>query len=124
LSSIESRHSDEGATTYHAKVLYEYVINGKTQSSHDIAFGSYGSSDPSHARTILDRYPKCAQVTVHYSPSIPAKAILEFGISIQIYFLPIFGIIFFCVGIIIFVFVPGALQYKISEPMTSSVTIK
>lgn len=56
-SSMDSKRSDKGGTTYHAEVLYEYNVSGQTQSSNDIAFGDYGSSDPSHARSIVNKYP-------------------------------------------------------------------
>lgn len=109
-STVDSKRGRKGGMTYHAEVLYEYTVNGQTQSSHDIAFGSYGSSDPSHARSIVNKYPAGSQVTVHYSPSNPAKAVLEVGISGQTYFVPAFGAVFFCAGLAMFIFAPAAIQ--------------
>ena len=63
-SSVDSKRSDKGGTTYHAEVIYEYKVGGQTQSSHDVAFGGYGSSDPSHARSIVNKYPAGSDITV------------------------------------------------------------
>jgi hypothetical protein len=117
-STVDSKRGTKGATTYHAEVLYEFTVNGRKQSSNDIAFGSYSSSDPSHARSIVNRYPAG-------SPSDPAKAVLEVGISGQTYFVPAFGAFFFCAGLAFFVFAPAALQRQraaraLSREMISS----
>ena len=109
-SSVDSKRSDKGGTTYHAEVLYEYNVGGQTQSSHDVAFGGYGSSDPSHARSIVNKYRAGADVTVYYSPSNSSKAVLETGISGQAFFLPGFGAVFFSAGLAMFMFMPGAIQ--------------
>ena len=91
-------------------MLYEYNVSGQTQSSNDIAFGDYGSSDPSHARSIVNKYPAGSDVTVHFSPSDPSKAVLETGISGQSFFLPGFGAVFFSAGLARFLFMPRAIQ--------------
>jgi hypothetical protein len=125
-SSVDSKSGDKGGTTYHAEVLYEYRAGGQTQSSHDVAFGAYGSSDPSHARSIVNKYPAGSDITVHYSPSNPSKAVLETGISGQAFFLPGFGAVFFCAGLGIFIFIPGAIQRQgaAGGVSRSGVTIK
>ena len=109
-SSVDSKRSDKGGTTYHAEVIYEYKVGGQTQSSHNVAFGGYGSSDPSHARSIVNKYPAGSDITVHYSPSSPSEAVLETGISGQAFFLPGFGAVFFSAGLGMFIFMPGAIQ--------------
>lgn len=109
-SSVDSQRSDKGGTTYHAEVLYEYKVGGQTQSAHDVAFGAYGSSNPSHARNIVNKYPAGSDITVHYSPSNPSDAVLETGITGQAFFLPGFGAVFFSAGLAMFVFMPRAIQ--------------
>ena len=66
---------------YHAEVLYEHVVDGQLQSSHDISFGDYVSSEPLHAKGVVNKHPAGTVVTVHYSPSNPTKAVLETGIN-------------------------------------------
>ncbi len=119
-STVDSKRGTKGGTTYHAEVLYEFTVNGQKQSSNDIAFGSFSSSDPSHARSIVNRYPAGSQVTVHHSPSDPAKAVLEVGISGQTYFVPAFGAFFFCAGLAFFLFAPAALQRQRAARALSS----
>ena len=109
-SSVDSKRSDNNGTTYHAEVLYEYGVDGRIHSSNEVAFGGYSSSDPSHAREIVSKYPAGAEVAVHYSPTSPTKSVLETGISGQTFFLPGFGAIFFLAGIGMFIFMPGVIQ--------------
>ncbi len=106
-SSVDSKQGDKGGTTYHAEVLYEYTVAGQLQSSNNIAFGSYGSSDPSRARGTVNKYPAGSAVTVHYSPTNPGKSVLEAGISGKTFFLPAFGTVFFSVGLWVFIYMPG-----------------
>jgi hypothetical protein len=109
-SSVDSKRSDKGGTTYHAEVFYEYKVGGQIQSSNDVAVGGYGSSNPSHARRIVNKYPAGSTITVYYSPSNPSKAVLEAGISRQAFFLPGFGAVFFGAGLAMFIFMPGVIQ--------------
>lgn len=124
-SSVDSKSSSKGGTTYHAEVLYEYRVGGETHSSNDVAYGSYGSSNPSHARSIVNKYPAGKEVTVHYSPSNPSKSVLEAGISGQAFFLPGFGAVFFCAGLGMFLFMPGAIQRQRAarDSLRSGVTL-
>jgi len=109
-SSVGTQRGDKGGITYHGEVLYEYVVDGKTLSSHELSFGDYGSNDPSHAREVVNKYPVGTVVTVHYSPSNPEKAVLEPGIIGHTYFVPIFGAIFFTGPLLMFIFAPQSMQ--------------
>lgn len=119
-SQVDSKRSDKGGTTYHAEVLYEYLVEGQLQSSNRVAFGGYGSSDPSHARQIVNKYPPGSEVTVHYSPSSPGESVIETGISGRTFFLPGFGAVFFCAGLAMFIFFPAAIKrQRASRSQTS-----
>lgn len=68
-SSVEYHKSNNGRGTYHAEVMYDFNIHGKTFSGNRIAYGDYGSSNPSRARRVVNRYPKGKVVTVYYMPA-------------------------------------------------------
>jgi hypothetical protein len=115
--SINAKRFNKGGTTYHAEVPYEYAVDGQTQSSNQISFGDYGSSDPSHARSVVNKYPPGTVVTVHYSPSNPTQAVLETGINGHAYFVPVFGAIFFGLPLAMFIFTPRPLKRRNNLPV-------
>jgi hypothetical protein len=86
--------------TYGAEVLYKYQLSGTTYSSNRVGFGDYESGDPSHAQSILNRYPRGISVQVHYNPQSPELSVLETGVHGATYFLPIGGLLFFVAGCI------------------------
>ena len=113
-SSVE-RHRSSGSkgrssTTYHAEILYEFTIDGTTYNGDRVAYGDYGSSNPSHARRVVNNYSQGKNVTVHYLPDNPEECLLEPGVKGQAFFLPGFGLIFFMVGSLMAVFLPKAIE--------------
>ncbi len=109
-SSVEYHDSDEGSGTYHAEVMYDFSVNNTTFSGNRIAYGDYGSGNPSHARRVVNSYPKDKSVTVHYALDNPEECLLEPGIKGQSFFLPGFGLIFFTVGSLLAVFLPKVMR--------------
>ena len=107
-SSVESRRStgDSGrsSTTYHAEIFYEFSVAEITFNGTRIAYGDYGSSSPSHARQIVNRYPKGTSVTVYYMPENPEECLLEPGLHAQAWMLPGLGLIFFVAGVLMVYF--------------------
>ena len=103
-SSVESSRSSgsNSSTTYKAEVLYEYMVKAVTYNGNRVAFGDYGSSNPSHARKIVNRYPKDTKVLVYYMPENPEEAVLEAGIKKQAFFLPAFGLFFMLGGVLVY----------------------
>ena len=108
LSSSVKHERDSDGDTYHAEVVYEFKVNNTTYSSKRIAYGDYGSSNPSHAQKIVNQYPQDKNVTVHYMPNNPKVCVIEVGVKgkvssslqfIGIYFV-IFGLIICIVGIV------------------------
>jgi hypothetical protein len=121
-SSVISKTGDKGGVTYKAEVLYEYHAGGQTQLSNEVAYGGYGSSNPSNAQNAVNRYPKGKRVTVHYSPNDPTKAVLEPGISTKTFFLPGFGSVFFLAGCAIFYFAPKMNQRQTTPEVPNATT--
>ena len=113
-SSVERQRSSSSnggsSTTYHAEILYEFSVEGTTFNGDRVAFGDYGSSNPSHARRIVNRYPTGKSVSVHYMPGNPEECLLEPGIKAQSWFLPAFGLIFFTVGSLMAILLPKAVR--------------
>lgn len=109
-SAVEYHSDSDGPGTYHAEVFYQFSVNGQMRSGKTVAFGDYGSSDPSHAQEIVNRYPKGAPVKVYYKSDDPGVCVLEPGMKTQAWFMPGFGAIFFVVGSLMFVFLPKLMR--------------
>jgi len=112
-SSVDRRRSSSSnggsSTTYQAEILYQYSVADTAFNSNRVAYGDYGSSSPSHARRIVNRYPVGKTVIVYYMPDNPEESLLEPGLQMQSWFLPGFGFIFFTVGSLMAVFLPKAM---------------
>lgn len=108
-SEMEYHRSNEGGGTYHARVLYDYRVGGELFTGDRVAYGDYGSSDASHARSIVNRYPKGQAVYVYYDPSEPKESVLETGVKAQAFFLPVFGLVFLIAGLFMVVYLPKSL---------------
>ena len=112
-SSVEFQSSsDSGSSggTYHAKVRYEFTAGAQTHSGKRVAFGDYGSSDPSHAQGIINQYPVGKAVTVYYLAGDPDVCVLEPGMRAQALMMPGFGLLFFLIGVVMSVFLPRAMN--------------
>jgi len=105
-SSVEYHRDKKGAGTYHAKIMYDFVVNGTTFSGDRIAFGDYGSNNPSHARRIVNKYPEGENVAVYHMPNNPEVCVLEPGVKGQVWLIPAFGLIFFVSGSLMVVYLP------------------
>jgi hypothetical protein len=123
-SSVERHHSsgsNGSSTTYHAEILYKFILNDTTFNGNRVAYGDYGSSNPSHARQIVNKYPKNKIITVYYMPDNPEECLLEPGVKMQSWFLPAFGIIFFTVGCLMAIFIPRAIRKQEFSKQTEEV---
>jgi hypothetical protein len=104
-SSVEYQSSSKGGT-YHARIRYTYVLEDTTRSGSRVTYGDFGTSDPSHAQNIVNRYPAGRAVTVHYMPGDPDESVLEPGTSFGTWIVPVIGFFFATAGILMFVFLP------------------
>jgi len=109
-STVEYHRGSKGSGTYRAEVLYTFTVEGQIYRGNRVAFGDYGSSNPSHSQHIVNRYPKGAVVPVRYRPTEPDICLLEPGVQGQTWFLPGFGLVFFLAGTLMAVFLPRALK--------------
>ena len=87
------------STTYKAQVLYEYTVDGIRYSSKKVSFGEYSSSNPTHARQIINRYPEGKNVKVYFNPDKPNVSVLEPGVSLWSYMPLGIGAVFIIVGV-------------------------
>ena len=103
-SEIETQYSNSNSTTrsnftYHASVQYDYEVEGETYSAERVSFGEYGTGDGEYAQEVVGRYPAGAEVTVHYDPDDPARAVLEPGLHGLPWFYLLLGTPIFLFGL-------------------------
>jgi hypothetical protein len=111
-SDMEYHREKKGGGTYHAEILYTFAVNGETHSGNKIAFGDYGSGNPSHAQHIVNRYPANKIVQVRYLASDPDICVLEPGIQGQAWILPGIGLVFLVAGILLAISLPKAMRKR------------
>jgi hypothetical protein len=75
---VHQSRSSRGQTTkyYKLQVSYQYQVKDQTFNGDRLGFGS-GNFGKSKANKKFALYPQGAQVTVHYDPIDPSKAVLE-----------------------------------------------
>jgi hypothetical protein len=104
--SIHRSHSSRGhsSVSYRPDVTYEYRVDGQKYSGDGIGFGTatYGKKK---ADSIAAVYPQGTNVTVHYDPKDPSKAVLETK-SVGGGNLIVLGIIMIGVGLLGFFILP------------------
>lgn len=93
-SEVKYSRSSQSPGTYHASVTYNYEVAGVIYTGHRIRIVSTGSSDPSYARGVLDRYRLDQTVDVSYDPADPAESLLETGIDASDWSMFGFGVVF------------------------------
>ena len=84
--------------TYHAKILYEFAVDGTTFNGDRVAYGDFAHGDPHSPLPVVRRYPKGRVVTVHYMPGKPEECLLEPGLQAQHWFYPGVGLAFLTLG--------------------------
>ena len=95
---VRQSRSSRGQTTrsYLPQVSYQYQVKDQTYSGDRLGFGS-GSYGKGKANKIIAVYPQGAQVTVHYDPADPSKAVLETTATDGVKFIAL-GIILIVMG--------------------------
>jgi hypothetical protein len=108
-SSVQYHRSNKSGT-YHAEVFYSFTVDGQSHSGNTVAFGDYGSSNPSHAQQIVNRYPKGKVVSVRYLPTDHDVCVLEPGFHTQALLLPGVGSVFLIAGTLMAIFLPRLMR--------------
>lgn len=87
VSELYEYDSDD-TTVYDADVRYQYTVNDFSYTGDKVMFGGVGSSNPTSAIEIVNRYPVGQAVEVYYDPADPGTAVLEKGVHESVW-LPI-----------------------------------
>jgi hypothetical protein len=76
---VQQSHSSSGQTTtkYEPQVSYQYQVKDQTYNGNRLGLESLLFLERTTANKKIDVYPQGAQVTVHYDPADPSKAVLE-----------------------------------------------
>lgn len=109
-------NSDDGSIMYTAKVAYNYSVSGLPYTGSTVAFGDFGSSDPSHAGGIVSRYPAGKNVQVYYNPKDPKTSVLEAGSGWSSFMGLIVGIAFAIIGVVGFFFARKKFRNETTAP--------
>jgi len=111
-STTDEDDQEVVSTTYGARIVYRYEVNGRTHYSNTRAFGQLAGSDAEWASRIAALYPMGREVTVAYRPDAPDIAALETGISSEAWWAPGAGAAFFLFGLAALVFgVPALTRF-------------
>ena len=112
--SVTTNDDDEEfvSTTYGARVVYRYEVNGRRHYSNTRTFGQLAGSDSDWASRIAALYPLGREVTVSYRPDAPDIATLETGIANEAWWVPGAGAAFFLFGLAALIFgVPALTKF-------------
>ena len=105
-SQIIKNSDGDSSTNYFADVQYEYSVNGDVYLGDKVSFGNYGSGESSQAVEIVADHPLDHSVLVYFMPDHPETSCLQPGMPFQIWFLPLFGSVFFCAGLVMGILLP------------------
>ena len=100
-SKVERDTSGSGkdrSTSYHAKVTYEFTVDGVTYKGDRVAAADIGRGKSIHAERIVKRYPKGSNATVYYMPEKPNRCLLEPGFKGQAFIIPSVGLFVLLLG--------------------------
>jgi hypothetical protein len=98
-STTRERGRTRTSTTYGARIIFKYDVEGKVRYANTRRFGELSGSNEEWANSIADRYPAGAKFDVFYNPEDPNLAILEPGIESEAFWLPGAGLAFFAFGL-------------------------
>jgi hypothetical protein len=87
------------STTYGARIIFRYDVNGNPHYSNTRRFGALSGADSDWANEISDKYPAGYKLPVSYYPGDPNLAVIETGITSEAYWLPGAGAAFFLFGL-------------------------
>lgn len=81
VSTVEpyQSHSATGGMVqfFRPRVEYEYEVGGHQYRAGDLSPMEVEYTDPTHAQSVVARYPRRSTVTVYFDPAHPASATLQ-----------------------------------------------
>jgi hypothetical protein len=77
----QSRYSRGQTKTFEPRINFQFQVGDLTYTGDRLGFGS-ASSSAAKANKKMALYPQGAQVTVHYDPARPSKAVLETKVTV------------------------------------------
>ena len=99
MKTVSSRPSSQQKVPK-AEVVYSYEVAGKTLRNSTICIGGQlMTSWRAKAEDVIERYPKGADVLVHFNPDDPADSVLEVREETSLFIL-IVGGFFGVVGVL------------------------
>lgn len=95
IEQSERNSSSQGKETrYTPKISYTYSVNDQEYISGRIKIMTdYSSASINAVREIIQKYRPGSEVIVYYNPAKPKRAVLEKGVSKDIYILLAFSVI-------------------------------
>jgi hypothetical protein len=102
---ISSSSSVEGRDSFAADVIYEYNVMGKIYTGNKIRMSKVYAPSESYAHEDMKNYPIGKVVKVYYSSGNPEHSVLEPGIHLSSWIIPIFGFVFFLFSLGLFIFI-------------------
>jgi hypothetical protein len=98
LSCSVSRYRDsDNDPVEEIAIAYQYSVGGAVLQGNRVGFGKSGTGG---VKATVARYPAGKDVMVFYDPQKPAAAVLERNIAGSNIVLPMMGVIFLVVGLI------------------------
>jgi len=106
-SESQSRRTGGGSsTTYRARVIYEYAVDGTTYNGERVAYGESATGNSSDAEMITEKYPKGKRVLAYHRPDSHEESVLEPGQTGLPWFFLWLGLVFLFIGIVLGIFSP------------------
>ena len=114
-SKVTSERSGSGkrsGVSYKAEVRFQYQVDGAAYENDVLRIGQISNGFKSFPQADVKRHPK-GPTTVYYAPTEPANSVLEPGLHLALALKPSVGLLFFGVGVVMF------LGRKHSRPLLS-----
>jgi len=108
-SKVKTNSDSDGDDTYKPLIKYSYVVNDRKLTSVRYTYGSFSTSNHSHASDIVKNHPPGRKITVWYDPRKPSEAAISIETPSLYYFLLLFLQPFILVGL-------GGIVYTVTTP--------
>ena len=108
ISSEVETYVGSEKTSYKARVIYHYLVNGTNYSAESVKLEAIKHKDYFYAAQLVNQYSVGKSVTVYYKPDNPEVALLEIS---EVPYISLVAVIFF-VAVGLFILIYGILEYQ------------